>query len=989
MRAESAFRIFFCGVNLFGVARAHPRFYSQACYVVPNDNLMTTTAVSNSACTLTIGGTVYQAGASVPYTPGGGAVSVAVNGPSNMKQMVGSTAGSWSNPTGNQISSCTNNGGGGYISNGYTSSTSGQWTPPATAPAANGGAITIGGTCGQFGTVYTTTVTMTAPPPPPTPPPPPPTTAAPTDAPTNNPTPAPTPCPAGTRFEVFQCVEIDACVNNPCSVTTPAQICTDIAGAPDTAAGRSCECPRGTVLPSCADVNACTDHPCQTTVGTTCVDRAAPAPNSASGRTCQCDPGFIANSTSSCAEVDACAVGPCVNRASNLPGGQIIDASRCHDDSPPSVSFTCSACPPGYSDSGSGDSTTCVDTDFCATGMAGQLDCSAQSRGCIDNPPGVTPNYTCATLPCEDQDGFADLGAGCSRCPDGSQPNNTRTGCIACPPGEAGTQGTCRPCPVGQEPNVGSTACVVCQPGFIRSNTVQASCWACTGTQFAPNSTGPCEDCTAPGFAHNSARSACIECPEPLIGVNGACVQCSRGLVRSSPSTCAVPATTTATTVTATTVTQIVSASNFCNMFMSTCGTTHGWASNESCQTDVIQYLTGTSGATSGPTLACRIYHLNVARAQPDGSAAEQLHCSHASNSGGGVCVGLPSASDFCSDFMSTCGTNSGWSSQGQCELAVPGLISGSYPDQVSSNTFGCRAYHLGVAKAGANVEAHCLHASPNGTDNSGGMPCAGIQVSTNDFCSDFMSSCGTGLGWSTAAACAAETAGFVYGTVGDTSSYNTRECRIYHLTVAKRQEAGSAGRTAHCTHAAPPGVTPVCEPMPSAADFCSTYRSFCNVTGAWSTQQGCIDGFSQIPRGFADDTSGNTQGCRVYHLGAALTNTVPGAAAHCTHASATGNNVCVAAPNAPPTPRVPLTTTAPPSTAPPTVVGETTTTTVADTVSLSSAGASGAVEREQYSKSSAAIVYVITFLVALVVYEYVLYISAIDDIVQADSSST
>eukprot|EP00035_Acanthoeca_spectabilis_P014693 m.285059 g.285059 ORF g.285059 m.285059 type:complete len:755 (+) comp16200_c1_seq15:3773-6037(+) len=451
------------------------------------------------------------------------------------------------------------------------------------------------------------------------------------------------------------------------------------------------------------------------------------------------------------------------------------------------------------------------------------------------------------------------------------------------------------------------------------------------------------------------------------------------------------------TTTTTTTTTQVLTPSNFCSMFMSTCGNGFGWNDANACQTSVTRYIDGTPGATSGNTLACRIYHLNVARQQIDGSPTESLHCSHASDSGNNTCVGAPSASDFCDDFIDTCGVNNGWVSAGECQAAVPAFITGSYPTDTTGNTLSCRAYHLGVAKSQAPATTgranHCAHASSNGTDSNGGMPCAGSQVSVTNFCNDFISTCGGGNGWSDSAACVGEASTFVRGTLGDTTSFNTLECRIYHLTVAKRQ-SNSTLRATHCIHASRPGVTNVCDPIPSAADFCVTYLDVCTVSGSWSTQQGCVNGFSTVPRGFQGDTSGNSQGCRIYHLGAAMTNVAPGTAAHCSHASETGNNVCVDAPGSPVAPPVALTTTAAPTSPAPTVVGATLAPTAAPVVSGSSgntaASAAGATsERSQHSKSSSTVAYVLTFLIGLLAYEYVLYLNAVQELVTPTSSIT
>ncbi len=60
--------------------------------------------------------------------------------------------------------------------------------------------------------------------------------------------------------------------------------------------------------------------------------------------------------------------------------------------------------------------------------------------------------------------------------------------------------------------------------------------------------------------------------------------------------------------------------------------------------------------------------------------------------------------------------------------------------------------------------------------------------------------------------------------------------------------------------------------------------------SGEVSAWDGCVAAFDALPTGTDGTTSGNSQACRVYHLGAAQTD----AATHCPHASADGGGVCV-----------------------------------------------------------------------------------------------
>lgn len=380
--------------------------------------------------------------------------------------------------------------------------------------------------------------------------------------------------------------------------------------------------------------------------------------------------------------------------------------------------------------------------------------------------------------------------------------------------------------------------------------------------------------------------------------------------------------------------------------------------------------------------MECRLYHLRVARAQSD-PAARNLHCNHSSHGGDGVCSGLPSTTAFCSDFIATCGTTAGWDDAQQCESATSSMISGTYPSQTSGNTFGCRAYHLGVAKsepASSSLRAvHCGHASADGEDALGNRPCSGVQSPVSSFCADYISTCGTNVSWRSTDACIQEASGYVRGTVGDTSGVNTLECRIYHLTVAKSSPSNDPARQAHCQHAGTLAVTPICNQVPEGSDFCATYIDECSPGGAWADQATCATAFSQLARGSTLDTSGNSRGCRVYHLGAAMRGVTPGAAVHCSHASEDGFGVCVSAPSDPPTP--------PAQTLSPTAAG-------ASAVAASGgnnqpnvcsdSSLTAALSRKHFSKSTSTYTYVVAFLIILVLGEYVLYLSAIQELVQS-----
>merc|ERR1719272_632947 len=122
-------------------------------------------------------------------------------------------------------------------------------------------------------------------------------------------------------------------------------------------------------------------------------------------------------------------------------------------------------------------------------------------------------------------------------------------------------------------------------------------------------------------------------------------------------------------------------------------------------------------------------------------------------------------------------------------------------------------------------------------------------------------------------------------GQTSDTSG-DSQGCRMYHLNAAKSDAA------THCDHAA--GVAVCVAPMettssPMTAAFCMAYTQTCSNYPAFSDQKGCEESFNDTPVGATSDTSGDSQGCRMYHLGAAKGNP----ALHCDHAA--GLAVCVA----------------------------------------------------------------------------------------------
>jgi hypothetical protein len=107
----------------------------------------------------------------------------------------------------------------------------------------------------------------------------------------------------------------------------------------------------------------------------------------------------------------------------------------------------------------------------------------------------------------------------------------------------------------------------------------------------------------------------------------------------------------------------------------------------------------------------------------------------------------------------------------------------------------------------------------------------------------------------------------------------NTVGCRLYHACAGG---ASTAAATTHCPHAN----------IWSGGDTCGTgCDAFCTIqnavcTGANAQFAGpndCLPKCSAWGVGKPTETSGNTLGCRQYHLGAAAASTAA-AAMHCPH---------------------------------------------------------------------------------------------------------
>ena len=124
----------------------------------------------------------------------------------------------------------------------------------------------------------------------------------------------------------------------------------------------------------------------------------------------------------------------------------------------------------------------------------------------------------------------------------------------------------------------------------------------------------------------------------------------------------------------------------------------------------------GMAGATSGNSLACRIYHTGAAA----GDAV--THCAHAGPTGGDKdptdTAGEPCGDGceaFCAIAQSICkGTNSQYADVAACTMDCRTFAADTAAystSDTSKNDFGCRMYHLSVAATDADhATMHCSH---------------------------------------------------------------------------------------------------------------------------------------------------------------------------------------------------------------------------------------------------------------------------------------
>jgi len=116
----------------------------------------------------------------------------------------------------------------------------------------------------------------------------------------------------------------------------------------------------------------------------------------------------------------------------------------------------------------------------------------------------------------------------------------------------------------------------------------------------------------------------------------------------------------------------------------------------EFCNSNPLNWGTGTVDDTDVNTLGCRIYHA--------GAANNDDHCDHAGPTGGGAC------GSYCDVYCAamSCYCPAEYANTAACTTACTAFPATGDVNDADGNTVQCRIYHAGFAKTDAS---HCDHA--------------------------------------------------------------------------------------------------------------------------------------------------------------------------------------------------------------------------------------------------------------------------------------
>jgi hypothetical protein len=306
-------------------------------------------------------------------------------------------------------------------------------------------------------------------------------------------------------------------------------------------------------------------------------------------------------------------------------------------------------------------------------------------------------------------------------------------------------------------------------------------------------------------------------------------------------------------------------------------------------------------GDVNVDTIACRLKFLE------DANFNAATSCRYAGASGGGRCGSL--VTNVCRVATHVCDgkAEASYATQALCLDATNGLVSmaahwGSKQGVAAAddNSLECRAYHAIASLTAGNV--HCGHfgAAITGT---GASPCKGLVAPDPiHYCDLLEFNCNTPATqqYTDKAQCLSAV-GKLPTSVTDTAqafnANNSLGCRVYHA------QAANVLTVDHCGHAGPSGGG-VCGSELQA--WGSILKNTCNDPSVENLVRDVSPTIinAAFPPGFRPtsnpantseakytsvyDQAGNTQSCRIYHLGVAAS-----APSHCVHGDLSGANNC------------------------------------------------------------------------------------------------
>jgi len=192
----------------------------------------------------------------------------------------------------------------------------------------------------------------------------------------------------------------------------------------------------------------------------------------------------------------------------------------------------------------------------------------------------------------------------------------------------------------------------------------------------------------------------------------------------------------------------------------------------------------------SGNTLACRLYHAQVAL-----GSGNTVHCTHASTNGAQTC-GSDTCAVYCQQIFTTCPSiyKDNTACMNYCNNNLVPIALGAW-DDTGIDSLGCRVYHNGAVPTLGT--GHCSHA-----DQAGGDVCG---TYCDVYCDLIQKNCqGSNQQYPDTASCMSACALIPATGQDNDAGGDTIQCRIYHAGVAGNPIANAP---VHCPHAGKNGA--------------------------------------------------------------------------------------------------------------------------------------------------------------------------------------